>query len=294
MIGGKSEEVLMQESSHQKPTPKSSSNLALPAQPHQARKRFGQNFLKDAGIIQGIVAAIDPQSNDNLVEIGPGQGALTLPLLKRHGKLTAIELDRDLIPILQRACASIGPLELIQADVLNVDFRALAQSQGGKLRVVGNLPYNISTPLMFHLISQVDAVADMHFMLQKEVVDRMASPPGGRVYGRLSVMLQAQCEITHLFDVAPTCFTPAPKVWSAIVRLTPLETQPDAKLLNALDKVVRAAFSARRKTLSNALKGTLELAQIHAAGVDPGARAETLSQAQFQALATEFLALHGA
>ena len=280
----------MQDSSSQKAIV----NAAQPVQAHQARKRFGQNFLKDAGIIQGIVSAIDPKPDDHIVEIGPGQGALTLPLLKRHGKLTAVELDRDLIPILQRACAAIGPLNLIQADVLNVDFRALAQSEGGKLRVIGNLPYNISTPLMFHLISQIDAVADMHFMLQKEVVDRMASTPGGRVYGRLSVMLQAQCEITHLFDVAPTCFTPAPKVWSAIVRLKPLAIQPDAKLLNALDKVVRAAFSARRKTLANALKGTLELPQIHAAGVNPGARAETLSQAQFQALAAEFLALHRA
>lgn len=270
-----------------------SSNPA-PSQPHQARKRFGQNFLKDAGIIQGIVSAIDPKPGEHVVEIGPGQGALTLPLLKRHGSLTAIELDRDLIPLLQQACAPIGPLKLIQADVLNVDFRAIAAAQGGKLRVVGNLPYNISTPLMFHLIEQIDAVADMHFMLQKEVVDRMASPPGGRVYGRLSVMLQAQCEITHLFDVAPTCFVPAPKVWSAIVRLKPLEIQPAAKLLNALDKVVRAAFSARRKTLSNALKGTLELPQIHAAGVNPGARAETLSQAQFQSLAMQFSTLHGA
>ncbi len=268
------------------------SSNAAPKQTHQARKRFGQNFLKDAGVIQGIVAAIDPKPGQHIVEIGPGQGALTLPLLKRHGSLIAIELDRDLIPLLQHACAPVGPIELMQADVLNVDFRALAAAKGGKLRVAGNLPYNISTPLLFHLISQIDVVSDMHFMLQKEVVDRMASPPGGRVYGRLSVMLQAQCEIAHLFDVAPTSFIPAPKVWSAIVRLTPLEVQPDAKLLNALDKVVRAAFSARRKTLSNALKGTLELAQIHAAGVDPGARAETLSQAQFQALAREFLALH--
>lgn len=262
-------------------------------QTHQARKRFGQNFLKDAGVIQGIVAAIDPKPGECIVEIGPGQGALTVPLLKRHGSLTAIELDRDLIPLLQQACVSFGSLELIQADVLNVDFCSFASTQGGKLRVVGNLPYNISTPLLFHLISQIDVVSDMHFMLQKEVVERMASPPGGRVYGRLSVMLQAQCEIAHLFDVAPNSFIPAPKVWSAIVRLTPLKVQPDAKLLNALDKVVRAAFSARRKTLSNALKGTLELAQIRAAEVDPGARAETLSQAQFQALAREFLALHG-
>jgi 16S rRNA (adenine1518-N6/adenine1519-N6)-dimethyltransferase len=253
--------------------------MNLPA--HQPRKRFGQNFLRDAQVIARIVDAIAPKSDDRLVEIGPGQGAMTLPLLQRAGALTAIELDRDLIPTLRASCAPHGALEIIQSDVLQVDFQTLSQQLGGTLRVAGNLPYNISTPLLFHLMSQLNCVQDMHFMLQKEVVMRMAASPGGKDYGRLSVMLQAQCQVVPLFDVAPASFFPAPKVWSAIVRLLPHSAQPSKEALSALDRVVRAAFSARRKTLSNALKGTLTSEQITAAEVDPGARAETLSQAAY-------------
>jgi len=196
--------------------------------PHQHKKRFGQHFLHDPGLIRRIVQAVAPRAGDRLVEIGPGAGAITLPLLREAGHLTVIELDRDLIPRIQAAAQGLGELDVIQADVLTVNFTTLAQ--GGRLRLVGNLPYNISSPILFHCLEHRCAIADMHFMLQREVVERMAAPPGNKVYGRLSVMLQLVCRVEPLFRVPPGAFTPPPKVDSAVVRLTPLPEaeRPDA------------------------------------------------------------------
>ncbi|GAB3025929.1 MULTISPECIES: 16S rRNA (adenine(1518)-N(6)/adenine(1519)-N(6))-dimethyltransferase RsmA [Oleiagrimonas] len=246
----------------------------------RAKKHFGQHFLHEHGYLDRIVAAIAPQPGDRLVEIGPGEGAMTFPLLKRAGRMTAIELDTDLIPRLRERAADIGELEIIQADVLSVDFTALAE--GHPLRIVGNLPYYISSPILFHCLKHVDAITDMHFMLQKEVVDRMAAAPGSKIYGRLSVMLQLVCEVTALFTVPPGAFRPPPKVDSAVVRLRPrpLAQRPDVDA-NRLYAVVRAAFAQRRKTLGNALKGLLDAPSIAACGIDPKARAETLAPADF-------------
>lgn len=259
-----------------------------------AKKHLGQNFLHERGVIEKIVLAIDPQPGDRIVEIGPGQGALTLPLLDRHGALTAIEFDRDLLQPLAAAAQSHGELTLLNADVLDVDFSALADGMHGKgpLRLVGNLPYNLSSPILFHALDHAAAVRDMHFMLQKEVVERMASGPGSKVYGRLSVMLQAYCRVTPLFKVAPGAFRPAPKVDSAVVRLQPL---PPADI--GIDdpvrfaQVVRAAFGQRRKTLRNALSGVLDAAAIEAAGLRPDARAEQLAVADFIHLSNTALTL---
>src|SRR4029079_7444980 len=180
---------------------------------HVARKRLGQHFLQDAGVLRKIVQAISPQRADNLVEIGPGEGALTLPLLRELGQLTVIELDRDLVPRLRAAASGVGELEIINADVLTVDFSALAAA--GRTRVVGNLPYNISSPILFHCIDHIDAIRDMHFMLQKEVVDRMDAATGSKVYVRLSVMRQLACRVDPLLGVPPGAFRPPPKVDSA-------------------------------------------------------------------------------
>jgi 16S rRNA (adenine1518-N6/adenine1519-N6)-dimethyltransferase len=261
-----------------------------PRHVHVARKRFGQHFLHDPGILRRIVEAIAPQPEDRLVEIGPGEGALTLPLLRACGHLTAIELDRDLIASLAARARDIGDLNIISADVLTVDFSKLAglsrPSIASKLRIAGNLPYNISTPILFHCLDHAAAIRDMHFMLQKEVVDRMAAPPGSKTYGRLSVMLQLRCTVEPLFRVPPGAFRPPPKVDSAIVRLTPLPTQalPDADS-GMIDRLVRAAFGQRRKTLSNALRDLATAKQIDAAGIDPRARAEQLAPSAFVALA---------
>jgi 16S rRNA (adenine1518-N6/adenine1519-N6)-dimethyltransferase len=215
---------------------------------HQARKRFGQHFLTDDSVLDAIVDAIDPRPGDALIEIGPGLGALTRPLLSRCEHLTVIELDRDLAQRLRREPC----LEVIEADVLKVDFRALGRAAGQPLRVVGNLPYNISTPILFHLLDAVDSVADQHFMLQKEVVDRMAAAPGGKDYGRLSVMLQWRYAIENVLDVPPEAFEPPPRVDSAVVRMQPLPPREgvDAALLSEL---VTVAFSQRRKILRNTL-----------------------------------------
>ena len=252
---------------------------------HRPRKRFGQNFLHDRGVIGRIVAAVDPRPGDALVEIGPGEGALTRPLLAAAGRLTVVELDRDLAGRLAAWPEAAGPLKVIQADALKLDLAALAPD-GQRLRLVGNLPYNVSTPLLFSFLARAAAIRDMHFMLQREVVARMAAGPGGRDYGRLTVMLAAACRVEPLFDVGPGAFRPAPKVWSSVVRLVPWETPPfpvpDALRFAA---VVRAAFSQRRKTLRNALAGLVTEAGFRAAGVDPGARAETLPPARFAALA---------
>ncbi|MCC4591613.1 16S rRNA (adenine(1518)-N(6)/adenine(1519)-N(6))-dimethyltransferase RsmA [Xanthomonas campestris pv. cannae] len=257
----------------------SSSGFGAPA-----KKSLGQHFLSDRHYIDSIVRAVDPKPGDRLVEIGPGQGAITFPLLRRHGQLTVIEFDRDLIAPLTAAAAGVGELTILNRDVLSVDFAALAE--GARIRLVGNLPYNISSPILFHALDHAAAIADMHFMLQKEVVDRMAADPGSKVYGRLSVMLQAYCEVTSLFVVPPGAFRPPPKVDSAVVRLVPRPPQTvgivDPK---RFADVVRAAFGQRRKTLRNALNGVCDAAQFEAAGVRPDARAEQLEVADFVRLA---------
>lgn len=248
-----------------------------------ARKRFGQNFLRDQNVIDRIVRSINPQPGQRMVEIGPGRGAMTWPLLDALGELTAIEIDRDLVPILREQSAAHGKLTLIEADVLTVDFSALASA--GRLRVAGNLPYNISTPVLFHLLEHAAAIEDMHFMLQREVVDRMAAPHGDKVYGRLSVALQARCKVEKLFRVMPGSFWPVPKVESAIVRLTPLHDPEREALTQPLDQVLRAAFTQRRKTLSNALSGVLDAVTIASCGVRPDARAEQVPVTGFLKLA---------
>jgi 16S rRNA (adenine1518-N6/adenine1519-N6)-dimethyltransferase len=257
-----------------------------PWRAHVPRKRFGQHFLHDPGILRRIVEALAPQPGDRLLEIGPGEGALTLPLLRACGHLVAIELDRDLIESLAERARDVGRLDIVSADVLTVDFAALAGDT--PLRVVGNLPYNISTPILFHCLEHAAAIRDMHFMLQKEVVDRMAAPPGSKTYGRLSVMLQLRCTVEPLFKVPPGAFRPPPKVDSAVVRLTPLPAHelPDADT-RLIERLVRAAFGQRRKTLANALHRIATAAQIDAAGLDPRARAEQLAPGAFVALARQ-------
>jgi 16S rRNA (adenine1518-N6/adenine1519-N6)-dimethyltransferase len=255
--------------------------------PARPKKSFGQHFLHERRYIDDIVRAIAPRADDFLVEIGPGEGALTLPLLAAAGRLTAIELDTDLIPALKERAASVGELAVIHADVLKVDFTALAHRHGvERLRIAGNLPYYISSPILFHCVEHAGAIADMHFMLQKEVVERMAAEPGSKVYGRLSVMLQLACRVESLFVVPPGAFRPPPKVDSAVVRLLPLPAHErhdaDPELVHA---VVKAAFGQRRKTLGNALHQLLDAAAIRCADVDPKARAETLAPQDFVRLA---------
>jgi 16S rRNA (adenine1518-N6/adenine1519-N6)-dimethyltransferase len=251
---------------------------------HVTRKRFGQHFLRDEQVIARIVQAINPLPTQRIVEIGPGEGAITLPMLRKAGRLTVIELDRDLVPRIAAKCDGVGEVEIINADVLGVDLRALAGSD--KLRVVGNLPYNISSPILFHCIDYIDSIADMHFMLQKEVVERMAAAPGSKVYGRLSVMLQLACRVEPLLPVPPEAFRPPPKVDSAVVRLTPLarEARP-VDHMPTITRLVRAAFGQRRKTLSNSLDGLASSEDMLGAGIDPRARAEQLSPGSFVALA---------
>ncbi len=228
---------------------------------------------------------MSPKPGDRLVEIGPGQGAITFPLLKKHGELTVIEFDRDLITPLMEASEGVGRLTIIHKDVLQVDFSRLAGDEG-PLRLVGNLPYNISSPILFHALEHAGAVRDMHFMLQKEVVDRMAAGPGSKVYGRLSVMLQAYCTVTSLFDVPPGAFRPPPKVDSAVVRLVPRPADGIGIADPALfERVVRDAFGQRRKTLRNALQLVCTGPDIEAAGIRPDARAEQLEVAEFKQLA---------
>lgn len=248
---------------------------------HRARKRFGQNFLQDHGIIHRIARAVGANSNDHLVEIGPGQGALTDELLAADCRLDAIELDRDLVPLLQQRFAGNNNFYLHQGDALAFDFSSL-QLADEPLRVVGNLPYNISTPLIFHLLASQHLIEDMHFMLQLEVVQRMAAKPSGKNYGRLSVMCQYYCHVEMLFEVPPEAFDPRPKVQSAIVRLTPHKTMPViADDLEKLDSVLRTTFNMRRKTLRNSLKQRLSPEQIENLGINPMARPETLSLEEF-------------
>lgn len=249
-----------------------------------AKKQLGQHFLADRYYIDKIVMAVNPKDGDRLVEIGPGQGAITLPLLRVHPKMTVIEFDRDLIAPLTAAAEPLGELTIVNRDVLRVDFTELADGQ--PIRLVGNLPYNISSPILFHALEHAAVVSDMHFMLQKEVVDRMAAGPGSKVFGRLSVMLQAYCEVTPLFVVPPGAFRPPPKVDSAVVRLVPRDPASiDIKDHKRFAEVVKAAFGQRRKTLRNALNNVVSAEQFVAAGVRPDARAEQLDVAEFIALA---------
>jgi len=248
---------------------------------HQARKRFGQHFLTDEGVIEAIVRAIAPARSDKVVEIGPGLSALTGPLLRALDHLTVVEIDRDLAARLRRDYPT-ERLTVVQDDALRVDFTPL----GSGLRIVGNLPYNISSPLLFHLMGSADRVIDQHFMLQREVIDRMVAPPSTSDYGRLSVMLQARYEMLKLFDVPPEAFDPPPRVVSAVVRMKPLPAQrPRAKSEACFAQVVARAFAQRRKMLRKGLGDWAKLVQWDAIGVPETARAEELSVGQFIALA---------
>jgi len=251
---------------------------------HTPRKRFGQNFLQDDWIIARIVEQIHPRPGDHLVEIGPGQGAITRPLLEHDIELDVIELDRDLVPRLREFAPGRAGYRVHQQDALRLDLSTIA-SGGQRLRVVGNLPYNISTPLLFHMLSQLSFIQDMHFMLQKEVVERMAAGPGGRDYGRLSVMVQHCCLVESVLDIGPECFHPVPKVDSALVRLTPHAT-PSSVDADRLADVVRKAFSQRRKTLRNTLKGLIDEDGIRACGIDPGVRPEQVGLEGYRRLAS--------
>jgi len=251
---------------------------------HRPRKRFGQNFLHDPVIIGKIVSAVHPGKEDLLFEIGPGQGAITAPMLAAAGTLSVVELDRDLIEPLKVRCAELGTLAVYNADALNFDF--CSHANGSPLRVIGNLPYNISTPLLFHLLEQHRCIKDMHFMLQKEVVERMAAGPGSRQYGRLSIMLQYRCRVTPLFTIGPEAFDPPPKVESAFVRLEPFDRPPVQVADEVLfEKLVRQAFSQRRKTLRNTLRDMVDAGVMIELGIDPSARAETLAIKDFAVLA---------
>ena len=245
---------------------------------HRARKRFGQHFLIDSSVIDAIVQAISPSDEDTVVEIGPGQGAITTPLLSRSGALHVVELDRDLVRILRQRYAGETNLSIHEADALKFDFSTL----GNGLRIVGNLPYNISTPLLFHLLEFRQHITDLHFMLQKEVVDRMAAGPGSKTYGRLSIMLGCYFEIDALFDVDRVAFDPPPEVTSAIVRLVPLPAgRYDVRDAEHLSKLVATAFSQRRKTVRNALRLVADEAMLESVGIDPGLRPEAISIAEY-------------
>jgi 16S rRNA (adenine1518-N6/adenine1519-N6)-dimethyltransferase len=251
----------------------------------RARKRFGQHFLHDPGVLSRIVAAIDPQPGERIVEIGPGRGALSRQLLERCRRLETIEIDRDLIPVLREHCAGAGELIVHAGDVLEMDLGKL-QGGGPPLRVCGNLPYNISTPLLFHLLGSSAVIVDMHFMLQKEVVDRIVAPPGGKTYGRLTVMLAVSCRAEALFRVGRGAFQPPPAVDSTVVRLVPHAADPFPLPDRArFARIVAASFSMRRKTLRNSLRGLVTAAQFGEAGIDADRRPETLSAAEFAKLA---------
>ncbi len=254
---------------------------------HVPRKRFGQNFLVSAGVVAKIVEAIRPQANDTVVEIGPGLGALTEPLLARLDHLHVVEIDRDLIARLHQRFAP-ERLTIHEGDALQFDFSGL----GSGLRVVGNLPYNISTPLLFHLAACAERVRDMHFMLQREVVERMVAPPGGSEYGRLSVMLQYRFELERLFLVPPGAFNPAPKVESAVVRMIPRPQETLAAIDEALlAEVVKSAFAQRRKMLRNTLRERLTEADWTALDIDPTRRAEELAVGDYVSIANRLVRL---
>lgn len=255
---------------------------------HRPRKRFGQNFLQSQTVIAAIVRLIDPHPEDNLVEIGPGLGALTIPLLQHVNQLTAIEIDRDLHAGLLALPLAAARLKLIDADALSVNYDQF----GKNLRLVGNLPYNISTPLLIHLLRHLGVIRDMHFMLQAEVVDRIVAEPGSKTYGRLSVMAQYYCDADALLEVPPSAFYPQPKVNSAILRLVPHSKALYPPVAWAdLEKLVACAFGMRRKTLANNLKPLLSAAQIAGLGIDPGLRPEQISVPQY-GLLTSLMSRH--
>lgn len=251
---------------------------------HRPRKRFGQNFLIDPLVISDIISVIAPAQDQHLVEIGPGRAAITKPLLKKGGKLDLIELDRDLVAWLKTQFSNEPQLNIHCEDALQFNFSQLA-THDHSLRIVGNLPYNISTPLLFHLLDQVGCIYDMHIMLQKEVAERISAVPGSKTYGKLSVILQYYFDVEALFAIEPDSFNPPPKVSSAFLRLTPY-LEPPVTLNNPAHfrQVVTQAFSQRRKTLRNTLKPLLSEAQIKSVGVDPAARAETLDLSTFAQL----------
>lgn len=249
---------------------------------HQPRKRFGQNFLSDQTVIQQIVAAFNPLPDDQVVEIGPGLGALTVPLLKAAKKIQAIELDKNLIPKIANQCADVGQIKLHQGDALKFDFTTLASTP---IRLIGNLPYNISTPLIFHLLKQMPAIADMHFMLQKEVVERICASPGNKSYGRLSIMVQYHCITRQLFTIAPEAFIPPPKVQSAFLRLIPHKNIPyPANDYQRFADLVRTAFNQRRKTLRNSLKEWVDEGTLKKLNIDGQKRPEQLTIEDFVAI----------
>jgi len=248
-------------------------------QGHKPRKRFGQNFLVDESIVDRILAAVNPATEEHLVEIGPGLGALTRSLAQSKAQLTLVELDRDLVTELQQQFGPLDSVRIISADALKTDFSSF--SSGEKLRIIGNLPYNISSPLLFHLVSHMSVIADMHFMLQKEVVNRITASPGSGDWGRLGIMLQFHFETEKLLDVPPGAFNPPPKVESAVVRLKP-RAKPLANIPpKDLEIVVRTAFNNRRKTLRNCLRNLIDAPELEALSIDPQARPETLSLQDF-------------
>jgi 16S rRNA (adenine1518-N6/adenine1519-N6)-dimethyltransferase len=261
----------------------------------RARKRFGQHFLHDPNVLDKIVRAVSPQPGEHVVEIGPGRGALTHALIEdwpaladtnvEGGTLDLIEIDRDLVPVLRAELAGNPRITVHEADALDFDFAQLARDRGGRLRVIGNLPYNISTPLLFHLLQSAGAIDDLHVMLQREVVERIAASPGTGDYGRLTVMLSPWVHAESLFDVGPGAFTPPPKVWSAVVRLK-VRREPAFVVSPHFAAVVSAAFSHRRKTIRNALRDVVTPEQIAACDVDLGSRPETLSPDSFNRLAS--------
>ena len=254
---------------------------------HKPRKRFGQNFLHDKMIIQKIVNSINPRQGDNIVEIGPGEGALTELVLDKIGAMNVVELDRDLIPLLKIRFVLQDGLAIHQADALKFDFCQL-QEGDKKIRIIGNLPYNISTPLLFHLFDSNHCIKDMHFMLQKEVVDRIVANPGDSAYGRLGIMMQYFCHADYVFTVKPGAFRPAPKVDSAIVRLVPHDNPPvDIADFDVFSKLVNFCFTQRRKTLRNILKGQLDVSQIENLDIEPTIRPERLSLEDFTNIANE-------
>lgn len=255
----------------------------------KARKRFGQNFLHDQSVIDDIVAVVDAQKSQHLVEIGPGRGALTLPLLQTCNFLDVVELDRDLIPLLQARLNTFDNLAIHEADALRFDYQTLVKNEE-KLRIIGNLPYNITTPLLFHLIEQSKCIDDMCFMLQREVVERICAQPGTKRYGRLSIMLQHQCQAELLFIVPPEAFDPIPKVESAIVYLRPLRERVGGDIaLEALNKIVTKAFTQRRKTIANTLKNMISIDVLTDIGIVPEQRPETVSIEQFVNLTRAWL-----
>ena len=253
---------------------------------HRARKRFGQNFLNDVFVIDSIVSAINPRKGEAMLEIGPGLAALTEPVARDLDHMTVIEIDRDLAERLRHHPQPKDKLTVREQDAMSADFSAISAELGQKLRVFGNLPYNISTPLMFHLFDYTDSISDMHFMLQKEVVNRLAAGPGSKAYGRLSVMAQYYCQVIPVLEVPPHAFKPAPKVDSAVVRLVPHAQKPfPVKNLRWLSRVTTDAFNQRRKTLRNGLSHLFSVEQLEALGIDPTLRAENITVEQFCRLA---------